>query len=338
MAHLEKVIGLPRGLNFYEHYPFLYGFFKSLDIKVVLSDRTTKKTLAGGSALVVSETCLPVKIYVGQVLNLLEKGVKNIFVPSIQSIAPKIYNCSKIRGLPDLIRNVIKQDFNLIEPTLDKSEKNLDLRKFLADTVRPFGIVDKEKIEEAMRAGFVTYNNFKVMMQQGLSYKKALANVKNSVVEIPPAKEVREINVAVIGHAYNLYDTKASMDIFKKLEDYGVGHFSAYNLTEAQLRDGMNNMKSEVYWANELEMTGAAGYFLNSDTIDGIITINAFGCGPDSLMIERMIRHAHEFGKPMLNLTIDEHSGEAGFVTRLEAFCDMLYRKKMKLKTAAVVE
>ena len=29
-----------------------------------------------------------------------------------------------------------------------------------------------------------------------------------------------------------------------------------------------------------------------------------------------------------LNLTIDEHTGEAGFITRLEAFVDMLYRKK----------
>ena len=45
----------------------------------------------------------------------------------MQSIAPKIYNCSKIRGLPDLIRNVIKADFNLIEATLDKSEKNQNI-------------------------------------------------------------------------------------------------------------------------------------------------------------------------------------------------------------------
>ena len=30
----------------------------------------------------------------------------------------------------------------------------------------------------------------------------------------------------------------------------------------------------------------------------------------------------------MLSLTIDEHTGEAGFITRLEAFIDMLYRKK----------
>jgi len=35
-----------------------------------------------------------------------------------------------------------------------------------------------------------------------------------------------------------------------------------------------------------------------------------------------------EFTKPLLSLTIDEHTGEAGFITRLEAFVDMLYRKK----------
>ena len=45
-------------------------------------------------------------------------------------------------------------------------------------------------------------------------------------------------------------------------------------------------------------------------------------------MLERVMRKAKEAGKPMLNLTIDEHTGEAGFITRLEAFIDMLYRKK----------
>ena len=75
-------------------------------------------------------------------------------------------------------------------------------------------------------------------------------------------------------------------------------------------------------------MTGCAGHYLNSDLIDRIITVTAFGCGPDSLMIERMARKGKDFNKPILNLTIDEHTGEAGFVTRLEAFCDMLFRKK----------
>ena len=67
---------------------------------------------------------------------------------------------------------------------------------------------------------------------------------------------------------------------------------------------------------------------LKDNKIDGIITLNAFGCGPDSLMVERITRRAKQFNKPLLTLTIDEQTGEAGFVTRLEAFVDMLYRKK----------
>ena len=126
----ENIIGISRGMSFYNNYPFWHGFFNALGIQIVLSDPTTKQTMSDGAALVVTETCLPIKIYLGHILNLVHKGVKNIFVPSIQSIAPKIYNCSKIRGLPDLVRNVIKADINIIEPTLDKSAKIKDYTNF----------------------------------------------------------------------------------------------------------------------------------------------------------------------------------------------------------------
>ena len=129
----EKIIGIPRAMSFYNNYPFYYGFFTDLGIKIVLSDVTTKQTMSNGSALVVTETCLPIKVYIGHILNLIDKGIDKIFVPSIQSIAPKIYNCSKIRGLPDLVRNVVKRDFTIIEATLDKSEKNHGLYDFLKE-------------------------------------------------------------------------------------------------------------------------------------------------------------------------------------------------------------
>ncbi len=324
----EKVLGIPRALLYYNHFPFLYGFLNKLGIKIVLSDPTTKKTLADGASLVVSETCLPIKVYVGHVINLVEKGIKRIFVPSIQSIAPKIYNCSKIRGLPDLIRNVVKGNFRIIEATLDKSAKNAGLYEFLYQIASKYRIRDKKLIKEASKAGWVTYNNFRVMMQHGLSFDEAIKNIQEGKVVIPQTKEEKFINVAVVAHTYNIYDNKVCMNVFKKLEDLGVGAFNSYQLTDEQLNKGVDNLKDRIYWANELEMTGCAGFYLNSDKIDGIITITAFGCGPDSLMIERITRKAKIFDKPILNLTIDEHTGEAGFVTRLEAFCDMLTRKK----------
>ena len=327
MITKEKVIGFPRALIYYSYIAFLEGFFKALDFKIIYSDPTTKKTLSEGSSLVVTETCLPVKVYVGHVLNLLEKGVKNIFVPSIQSIAPKIYNCSKIRGLPDLIRNVVKGDYKIIEATLDKSEE-IGLFDFLKQCVKPFGIKNEKKIEEAMRKAFIHHNNFRVMLQHHLSYDKALKYAGEGKVVINQEFKEKDIKVALIAHGYNIYDKRVCMDVFKKLDNLGVEVVSAYNLTDDQLREGLDAINVDLYWANQLEMSGAAGYFLRSQDIDGIITITAFGCGPDSLMIEDIKRKSKNFNKPLLNLTIDEHTGEAGFVTRIEAFCDMLYRKK----------
>ncbi len=334
----EKVIGIPRALVYYSYIPFLSGFFEKLGFEIVYSDYTTKKTLSEGSSLVVTETCLPIKVYVGHVLNLLEKGVKNIFTPSIQSVAPKIYNCSKIRGLPDLIRNVVKGDYRIIEATLDKSEKNLGLNEFVRQAVLPFGIKDEKKIDEAVKEGFVRFNNFKVMMQHNMSFDTALKHAKEGKVVINSENVDKDINVALIAHGYNIYDKRICMDIFKKLDALGVKVFNAYSLTDEQLKSGLDSIGVELYWANQLEMSGAAGYFLRTPDVDGVITITAFGCGPDSLMIEDIKRKSRKFSKPLLSLTIDEHTGEAGFVTRLEAFCDMLFRKKRAINALKISE
>lgn len=324
----EMIIGIPRGMNFYHNYPFYFGFFNALGIKIVLSDMTTKQTMTDGSALVVTETCLPIKIYVGHVLNLINKGVDKIFVPSIQSIAPKIYNCSKIRGLPDLIRNVIKQPFTMVEATLDKSEKKQGLYEFLAQAAAPFGITDMEKIKEASKAGWRTFNNFYVMTKSGMSYKKALSNALQGKVLIENDTKEHPISVALVSHGYNIYDDRASMKIIEKLEEMDVKVYTYLQLSKEQALEGVNTIGEHMYWANEYEMTGTAGHYLKDNKIDGIIALNAFGCGPDSLMVERIIRKAKQYNKPIINLTIDEQTGEAGFVTRLEAFVDMLFRKK----------
>lgn len=325
----DLIIGIPRGMSFYGNYPFWHGFFTALGFKIVLSDPTTKQTMSEGSSLVVTETCLPIKIYLGHILNLInKKGVKNIFVPSLQSIAPKIYNCSKIRGLPDLVRNVVKGDFNIIEATLDKSTKKQGLYEFLAEAVAPFGITDMEKIKIASKQGWRVYNNFLVMMRAGLSYKKALSNALQGKVLIESEESNYPINIALVSHGYNIYDERACMKIFNKLDAMEVKVLTSLHLTKEQMEEGVASLGQKLYWANEYEMTGTAGHYLKDNNVDGIITLNAFGCGPDSLMIERIMRKAKEAGKPMLSLTIDEHTGEAGFITRLEAFIDMLYRRK----------
>ena len=255
----KMTIGIPRAMSYYNYFPFWFGFFEDLGIKVVISDKTTKQTMSEGSALVVSETCLPIKVYVGHVLNLLEKGVDKIFVPSIQSIDHKIYNCSKIRGLPDLIRNVVKKDFTIIDATLDKSEKDRGLYSFLKEAVAPFGISDEKRIKQASKEGWKVMNNFKIMLNSGLSFEKALNYAKKGQVVISDNQKSYPISVAVLAHNYNLFDDRVSMKIFDKLEKMDVKAYMAEQLSLEQMKEGISTLGSKLYWANEYEMSGAAG-------------------------------------------------------------------------------
>lgn len=320
-------IGIPRALSYYNFYPFWLGFFSSLGIDICLSDNTTKDTLSKGASLVVTETCLPVKVYVGHILNLIDKGVDKIFVPSIQSLQHKIYNCSKLRGLPDLIRNVVKKDITIIDATLDLSEDK-KLYDFLIEIAKYFDINDINKIKQASKQGFKMFNNFHIMRRSGIDYKTALKYAGQNRVIVPNVEKEYPINIALISHGYNIYDDLTSMKIFNKMEKLDVKVYTAENLSNEQMAEGIQALNTELYWANELEMTGAAGHFMQNNKIDGIITITAFGCGPDSLMVEKINKNSKIYNKPILNLTIDEQTGEAGFITRLEAFVDMLFRKK----------
>lgn len=103
-----SAIGLPRALLYYHYAPMWRALFRALGIEVVVSPPTTRETLALGGARVISEMCMPVKLYCGHVLALVDR-VDRVFVPSIHHLHPGTRNCPKLVGLPDLISNVIPE-------------------------------------------------------------------------------------------------------------------------------------------------------------------------------------------------------------------------------------
>ncbi len=323
-------IGIPRAISYYNNYPFYYGFFSKLGIEIILSDKTTTETINNGSKYVVSDTCLPIKVFVGHVINLLDKGCEKIFIPSIQSTDYKINNCSKIRGLPEIIRNVLDKPFQIIEPTLDKTE-GIGLKTFCFDIAKEFGITDKNLIESAISYGWNIYNKFCEMTKSGIPQQEALKNAINENIIKKNVELVRPISVVIMAHGYNLFDERISLNLINKLEKMGVKVFTSLNITRNEAINSIHELGEIQYWANELDLTGTAAYYMLNKKVDGIIALSAFGCGPDSLMVDEIQYHAKERNMPMLHLTIDEHTGEAGFITRIEAFIDMLVRSKRKL-------
>lgn len=326
----NRTVGIPRAISYFSNYPFYYGFFTGLGLDIILSDKTTSSIINEGCKYVVSDTCLPVKVFVGHVINLLNKGCENIFIPSLQSSAYKVNNCSKIRGLPEIIRNVINRPINIIDPEINKTE-GISFNDFCLNFAHRFDIFDEEVINNAIKKGWEVYNNFHKMAVSGFSYEDALSHaISGNVINQAPIKAVKPLSVVIMAHGYNLFDERISLRLIKKLEKMGVKAYTSLNVSREDALKSIEELGEIQYWANELELTGTAAYYMLNNKVDGIIALSAFGCGPDSLMVEEIQYHAKEKNMPMIHLNIDEHTGEAGFVTRIEAFVDMLMRRKRR--------
>jgi predicted nucleotide-binding protein (sugar kinase/HSP70/actin superfamily) len=63
-------------------------------------------------------------------------------------------------------------------------------------------------------------------------------------------------------------------------------------------------------------------------SIQGIIFMTCFACGPDALVGELIRQQACQQNIPCMQLSLDEHTAEAGLITRLEAFTDMVKRRQ----------
>ena len=147
-------------------------------------------------------------------------------------------------------------------------------------------------------------------------------------------KKINSIRLAVVGYPYMLYDPYLSLDIIKKLISMGVYVITPEMLRERDKQKQAGKVKKTLFWTFSNEVIRSAYYFFENRNVDGIIHVTAFGCGPDFIVDKLMEIDAKRHKMPYLTITLDEHTGQEGLNTRLEAFVDMLKIKKAKKEAA----
>lgn len=316
-------------------------FFRELGVEVVVSPPTSKALLAAGSAAVVAETCLPTKVFCGHVIKMASQ-VDFIFIPSIRSIEPQVYNCSKFLGLPDLVRATIPGCPPVIDIEFDINKGAKRVGQEIAQLGRHF-TRNPFRARRAWEAALLAEQEYRRVMAQGLTPPEAIRAMlgeeehqdgEEGQLQRPRALAAEaDVTVAVIGHPYNIYDRYINHSLVDRLQQLGARVLAAETAPPGALDAGTARLVGRPYWTFEDEVVGAAGHYLYSG-VDGLVCLVCFGCGPDSLMVDVIQRAAKERGTvPLVTLTIDEHTGEAGLVTRLEAFVDMVRRRRRKVAT-----
>lgn len=322
-------IGIPRALLYYYYFPLWQTFLQELGHEVIVSGQTNKAIVNQGAKTSVPEICVPIKIYNGHILELAEK-TDYIFTPRMISIESKTKKtfCPKFLGLPDMLRYTFPQwQDKFIAPHLEGENDFLVLPEQLKKATLLNEYSEKE-IKSAWQRGISEWKAFRDICRRGYRIDEALEMRSKKTPPAPVTARKGRINIALIGYVYNIYDQFVGMDIAKKLEAAGANVYTFEMLNDAEIRTELKPMRKTMFWTFSDKIFASGLHYYKRPEIDGIIHLTAFGCGPDSLIGKMLELDSIKYGKPFLTIRVDEHSGESHLQTRIEAFSDMLWRKK----------
>ena len=310
---MAKTVGIPRALYYHYYYPLWQKYLSNLGFQTIVSSPTSKQTIDWGVSLAVEGTCLPVKVYYGHVCELVEKGVDYLFIPQIISVSKREYICPKFMGLPDMVKASISKQVKLLSPTIDGRKSERQITK----TYIQFGLQ------------FAPWH--KVLRAYGEATKVQREYEERLKRECSLEKDMARLTVGVLGHSYLLYDKTISMNLLERLTAAKIRVVTPEQFKPNLVNEHANRLPKRMFWTSGRKILGTLNYLLdrrNVEQIDGVISLAAFGCGTDSLTSELVAQIARKQNLPYLLLNLDEHTGEAGLVTRIEAYLDMLERRK----------
>jgi predicted CoA-substrate-specific enzyme activase len=313
-------VGIPRVLHFFEYYPFWRAFFETAGFKVVNSDVSSQSIVEQALELFSAETCYPIKIVYGHIANLLKKKIDYLFLPGLIKVSDNgddvgggSYICPYVQMIGSSI--IARFDFEntgikFIHRPIHLSQDASDLRNKLRGLASDFGLSDK-RFNRAVDAGLKAYQSFK----QGMRDEGAKV-----LAEVAPDEKV----LVVVSRPYNGYDRKLSLDVPNKIRNLGI---KAIPLDFLSIENGKDDVPF-MYWRYGREILMAARHIREHPNLFAVY-ITSFACGPDSF-ITHFFRKTMS-GKPYLQLELDEHSADAGLITRCEAFIDSLRFYKFKM-------
>lgn len=304
-------IGLPRALLYYKYGEAWKAFLEALGQQVTVSPPTNKKIMKLGVEIAENEICTPVKLFYGHVA-YLKDNVDALFIPRIVAVEKKAFTCPKFLGLPDMIRALDDMP-EIIDPTV-----NMRLGR-------------KEYYKSVFELGSrFTDNKIKIASAFMKASKIQRDHEKEKIVKnLPKSCTTKNLRIGLAGHPYNLFDDYMSMHLTKRLRDKGVELVTPEMTQKAKIEKASRILPKRLFWSYEKEVVGAASHWIQDRLVDGVIYVIAFPCGPDSIIEVVLNNISKQFGNiPMLSLVLDEHSGEAGIVTRIEAFIDQLSERK----------
>ncbi|MBZ2175822.1 2-hydroxyacyl-CoA dehydratase [Schnuerera sp. xch1] len=317
------VVGIPRVLNMYEHYPFWHTFFTELGYRVELSAESTRGTYERGISSISSETaCYPAKITHGHIMELIEKGIKFIFYPSIfydrkeDLEADNNVNCPVVIGYPDVIKHNVEElkneDILFMNPFLSFDDKER-LRKRLVEEFKRFDISAKEIKSAADKA-----------WEERIRYTKDIQRKGEETLEYIEKEGIKGIVLA--GRPYHI-DKAINHGIPGLVTSLGMAVLTEDSI--AHLGKTERPLRVLDQWVYHARLYRAANFVAQQANLE-LVQLNSFGCGLDAVTTDQVEEILSQYGKIYTVLKIDEVSNLGAAKIRLRSLKAALKERDKK--------
>lgn len=344
----------------------LRSLLEQLGCNVVVPPRTSKATLEIGVKHSPEFACLPLKITLGNFVEALELGADTILMAG--GVGPcrfGFYGELHREILQDMgydfemvivdppqgkVRHIVEALRNILPPVtisqviqagqLAWTKLNcIDKLEALANKSRAFEIYPgavSEELESALKAIDLADCGADVLA----AYHDGVSRIKQSRCA---NERTGVVQIGVVGEIYVVLEPFANHSIERRLGELGavvdrplnVSHWLKLNvvLDLLNMAGGVNPGKlAKPYLMHSVGGHGretiahAVAYAKRG--YDGVIQVAPFTCMPEIVAESVLHRVSREYGIAAMTVVVDEQTGEAGLATRLEAFVDMLKRKK----------
>lgn len=343
---------------------------RKLNLEPFIPPYTNKKTLSYGTKHSPEAICLPYKLILGNFIEAIEGGVDYVAMISSPGICRLgEYGSSIKNALTDLgydakyielaLYDGIKGLYNFARELTGKNDPLLFIR-FILITIRTIFILDD--LETALsyyRAREIKSGDAEKNFNKGLKYVYDAKNTKElkkakklgleelAKTEIDKNREI--LHVDLTGEIFLVLDYFSNQNIERELGRMGVqtrrsltvGGFLKDAIIPKFFRKSETHLQRAFRMAKPYLMRDIGGDALEcvSDVAwaskkgkDGIIHISPFTCMPEIMSQNIFPNMREDCNIPILTLIMDEQTGKAGYVTRLEAFVDLMKRRKIRGK------
>ena len=346
-------------------YITIKALLDELGLDYVIPPFNNKRSMSLGSKYAPEQVCLPLKKNLGNYIEAFEMGADTVvltggcgpcrfgFYAELEKeilhdngFPMEVYAFEKPeQGIREVIERIkaVTGGFNV--PKLVKAVKAAADISVMVDELERLTYKTRPR-EASPRETDKIYRDFRYGIFGATGGKEIKEHIKEAEERLRqvPLKEGRPpLRVGIIGEIYGTNDSQTTMDIDIRLGQMGIEVYRYVTLSSWVVDHMLKKALRMTYDMGAIEaarpyLSGTVGGHAQEnagnairfakDGYDGVIQLYPLNCMPEIVVQSLLPAIERDYGMPILTLIIDEMTGEAGYITRLEAFAELMYQRR----------